>query len=206
MMRVFWRKGGTVGIVLGTLFFSIFALNLGLQWFNNPFFSSGTVFSLVAIYFLVTHKKAKEIDGSWFSVVIAALHVFFPLLYVRNPSNPFLEGNLLTTVALIALLGLSIAVASIIDLSGSLGILPAHRGIKKTGLYREVRHPIYLGYIIMHIGVVLAFWHWINGILFLAYLVLVHLRIVQEERLLSRYSDYVEYKGRVSSRIIPRLY
>ena len=30
--------------------------------------------------------------------------------------------------------------------------MPANRGVVSTGLYRLVRHPIYLGYLITHAG------------------------------------------------------
>ena len=34
--------------------------------------------------------------------------------------------------------------------------MPANRGIVSTGLYRLVRHPIYMGYLITHAGFVAA--------------------------------------------------
>jgi protein-S-isoprenylcysteine O-methyltransferase Ste14 len=34
--------------------------------------------------------------------------------------------------------------------------MPANRGVVSSGLYRLVRHPIYMGYLITHAGFLLA--------------------------------------------------
>ena len=43
-------------------------------------------------------------------------------------------------------------IAGKLSLGRSFGLMPANRGIVSTGLYRVVRHPIYLGYLITHVG------------------------------------------------------
>ena len=51
-------------------------------------------------------------------------------------------------------LGLLLVIAGKLSLGRSFGLMPANRGIVSTGLYRLVRHPIYLGYLITHVAFV----------------------------------------------------
>ena len=54
-------------------------------------------------------------------------------------------------------IGLIIVVLGKLSLGRSFGLTPANRGVVSTGLYRKfVRHPIYLGYLITHLGFVIA--------------------------------------------------
>ena len=52
--------------------------------------------------------------------------------------------------------GLLVVIAGKLSLGRSFGLMPANRGIVSTGLYRLVRHPIYLGYLITHDAFVAA--------------------------------------------------
>lgn len=49
----------------------------------------------------------------------------------------------------------------VIDLS--FGLLPPQRSLVMAGPYRIVRHPIYFGYLIGHIGFLLANFSWRNA-------------------------------------------
>ena len=69
-----------------------------------------------------------------------------------------------------------------LSLGRSFGLMPANRGVVSTGLYRLVRHPIYMGYLITHVGFLLAnatFW---NVLIFVAADVALMIRAVYEER------------------------
>ena len=52
----------------------------------------------------------------------------------------------LLTVALSAC-GLLVVIGGKLSLGRSFGLMPANRGVVSSGLYRIVRHPIYLGYL-----------------------------------------------------------
>ena len=73
-----------------------------------------------------------------------------------------------------------------------------------TGLYGVVRHPMYFATVLLFLAMPLILGSWISFLIFLAYPVLIALRIRDEERLLEReLTGYTEYKARVKYRLIP---
>ena len=91
-------------------------------------------------------------------------------------------------------------------LGRSFGLLPARRAIVVAGPYRVVRHPIYLGYLIGHVGFLLANFSVRNAaVLGLLYAAQV-LRIVREERVLTTSDEYRRYRERVRWRLLPRIF
>jgi protein-S-isoprenylcysteine O-methyltransferase Ste14 len=91
-------------------------------------------------------------------------------------------------------------------LGRSFGLVPANRGIVSSGLYRVVRHPIYLGYLVTHCGFVIANpLNWNLAVLIVADAALMF-RAVLEERTLSKDSEYRAYMQRTRWRIVPGLF
>ena len=71
--------------------------------------------------------------------------------------------------------------------------MPANRGIVSTGLYRLVRHPIYLGYLITHVGFLAANPSLWNVLLLGAADLALMVRAVREEQTLARDPAYRGY-------------
>ncbi len=85
----------------------------------------------------------------------------------------------------------------------SFGVIAANRGVKIGGPYRLVRHPMYAGYTLTHIGFLLSGPNWWNlGVYGLA-LGLNIARIMAEERVLMADPAYQEMSRNVRYRLIP---
>ncbi len=92
------------------------------------------------------------------------------------------------------------------SLNTSIGMTAANRGIKTGGLYRLVRHPLYLSYMIAFGGFVLNQMTWHNVMVYFAALLLWVMRILAEERLLTRDPKYQDYTTQVKWRLVPFLF
>jgi protein-S-isoprenylcysteine O-methyltransferase Ste14 len=105
--------------------------------------------------------------------------------------------------------GLGIAMLVIVENSyaGATVTVEAGRSVVSGGLYKFVRHPMYVGNVIMMIGIPLALGsYW--GLLFVVPGALVlALRIFDEEKLLiHELSGYREYTERVRYRLVPYIW
>lgn len=101
------------------------------------------------------------------------------------------------------LCGIACQVISKLTLGRSFGVLPAARGLVTNGPYRVVRHPIYLGYLIGHIGFLLSNFSLQNLLVLCALYCAQTIRMLREEALLSESIAYRDYTARVRWRLVP---
>lgn len=107
---------------------------------------------------------------------------------------------------LLTIAGLCTQLISKMTLGRRFGIVAANRGICSAGPYRLVRHPIYMGYVMLHSGFFLlnpSLW---NLAVFAALYSVKIPRILAEERLLSRDPEYQTYMTKVRYRLIPLVF
>ena len=102
--------------------------------------------------------------------------------------------------------GLSMQLYAKVTLGRRFGIVPANRGICVAGPYRFVRHPIYFGYVILHLGFFMLNPTMWNFAVFSIFYSLKIPRILAEERLLGQDTNYRSYMDRVRFRLIPGLF
>ena len=99
--------------------------------------------------------------------------------------------------------GVFLGVFGYLALGRSFGLVPAHRGLVTSGIYRFVRHPLYASYVIAELGYLIQSPRlWNAGVLAVAWTCQV-LRLLSEERLLSRDPAYRSYCERTRWRVIP---
>ena len=102
--------------------------------------------------------------------------------------------------------GALIALVSFIYLGRNFAILPALRGLSANGPYAKLRHPAYLGEVVMVFSCFLAHpagWAWMPPLTLLPLLVL---RIKVEEKLLLQTPEYQGYCQRVRWRLCPGIW
>jgi protein-S-isoprenylcysteine O-methyltransferase Ste14 len=148
-------------------------------------------------------RPAGAVDRTASARFLTMVSTFGPPL-VRPASAAAVAPDAMTL--LISGVGLTIVVVGKLSLGRSFGLAPANRGVVSTGVYRLVRHPIYLGYLITHIGFVVAnAIDWNLAILAVADAALL-VRAVREERTLRTDPAYRSYMERVRWRVVPGVF
>lgn len=155
------------------------------------------------VLFILFRRRTTEISKRPSEWLLALGATSLPLLVTAGGSKVWLP---VAAAATIMLMGILIQLHAKLTLARSFGMVPAHRGLKTSGPYRFVRHPMYAGYLLTHVGFFAWNPTWWN---FTAYALCYALqipRLLAEERFLSRDPAYREYQARVSYHIIPGLF
>jgi len=145
-------------------------------------------------------RPASIVDKRPIVRFITAVSMTSPLLSRPAQIAPIISE---ATAAMLLGIALLIVVGGKISLGYSFGTLPANRGVMQGGLYRLVRHPIYLGYLLTHIPFLAA--HpsaWNVAVLLTGDAALI-LRAFYEEQTLGRDPQYVQYCQTVKWRLVP---
>jgi len=155
----------------------------------------------LVLVFLLIRKSTSDVSPRVVDWGVALAGTIVPMLVIRG-EDPWLvvPGGIVT------LLGFSAQFAAKMSLNRSFGVVPANRGVKTNGAYHFVRHPMYLGYMISHVGFVLMMpFVWNIAVYVVAWGLLVA-RIRLEERVLSRSEAYKAFQAEVPWRLIPFVY
>jgi protein-S-isoprenylcysteine O-methyltransferase Ste14 len=187
-----------------------------------------TLFSSMAVRLAQDAAKTGHVTGM---LLLASEALVVVLTMVRRPAGSVdrtMKARLLTATATfgaplvtpmsgaaiapepltiaVAAIGLIIVVLGKMSLGRSFGLCPANRGVVSTGMYRFMRHPIYFGYLITHVGFIAANpGKWNLFVLVVADVALLF-RAVCEEETLARDESYRTYMGRVRWRIVPGVF
>ena len=107
---------------------------------------------------------------------------------------------------ILQIIGFILQIGALLALNRSIGILPAHRGIKSAGLYRWVRHPLYTAYVITFLGYLINNQSWSNLAIVVTGTAFIVMRIHYEEALLFKYAEYARYANKMRWRLIPAIW
>lgn len=205
---VTWRAvdwGWVLGNTVVTSAFLLFAWAHFAAWRANGWPAGlGLMLQegLVALLLLARRRTARSVRDlrAWLATGVGS----FGMLAARPTAHAVAGAESLWMALQLA--GVVVAVLSLLSLGRSFGLVAAHRGIKTGGAYRVVRHPVYAGYLLGHLGYVLENLSLRNlGVLVVVWACQL-LRMRQEERFLALDPAYVAYRARVRWRLIPFLY
>lgn len=185
--------------------FTLMAVRIGAD-----FFATGRLTGLLllasetlVVVFTVFRRAPSVVDRSLRARVLTTLSMVGPPLV-----RPAAVVALLPEVATVVLgaAGLLVVIAGKVSLGRSFGLMPANRGIVSTGLYRIVRHPIYMGYLITHVGFLAAnptIW---NAMTLISADIALMVRAKCEEKTLAKDPAYRAYQERVRWRVLPGVF
>jgi len=155
----------------------------------------------IVVVLLLLRRPTERISMNLQDWALAAGGTFLFML-VDESGTPMLGA----LGAGLMLLGLIVRCSAKLSLRRSFGLVAANRGIKVGGAYRIVRHPMYAGYILAHIGFLLTSPTLWNLTVYVSGWALLVARIYAEERVLSEDPDYQAFKARVPYRLVPGIF
>lgn len=189
------------------LIMSILVLRWGQAWLQDQSRWSVLLLLLSEAYTLgliLIARRAARRDLSPLAILVTAYAVCYAaLLDPQNVTRLASEwlGSLLLVLSMVWHFSAKLI------LGRSFGLLPAQRGLVTAGPYRLIRHPIYFGYLIGHIGMLLVNFSVQNALVISLLYVAQIIRIQREESILVKNdSGYAEYQQRVRWRLIPFVY
>ena len=185
----------------------VFALYLLLSYrvlqADNPFRWLLLASESAVVIFVLIRRPTEALSVSLRDWLLAFTATAATLLVVPVPNQlPALAPLGVVLFACGALFQISAKLA----LNRSFGIAPANRGIKRSGPYRFVRHPMYAGYFVNNIGLLLLMMSLGNFAVYLTAWTVQILRVIAEERLLSQDPAYRAYMEEVRWRVIPGVF
>lgn len=185
--------------------FTLMAIRIG-----SDFVATGRLTGLLllasetlVVVLTVLRRGTSQVDRSYRARLLTAFSMMGPVL-VRPATVTALAPELATV--LLSAIGLSVVIAGKVSLGRSFGLMPANRGVVSSGLYRLVRHPIYMGYLITHSGFVAANPTPWNLVMLVGADIALMWRAVCEEQTLSRDAAYREYQQTVRWRVVPGVF
>jgi protein-S-isoprenylcysteine O-methyltransferase Ste14 len=149
-------------------------------------------------------RPVQKVVAAGIIILFNALLVFSALDH-RFGWSPVPPAVSLIGDVLVAI-GLGIAVFTVIQNSYAAAniTVESDQKLASTGLYGLVRHPMYMGSMIMLVGMPLALDSWWGLAVLVPVLILIAVRILDEEKLLTRELDgYREYTDKVHHRLVP---
>jgi len=172
---------------------------------TNPFAPLIMVAETAVVVFVLIRRPTEAISlklGDWLLAITAT---YAPLL-IQPADTPAALHWLVPFGIGLTVVGNMIQLAAKLFLRRSFGIAPANRGIKTDGMYRFVRHPMYAGYLLVHLGILALMPTALNFTIYAIGWWAQILRLLAEERLLGEDPAYRTFMTKTRWRLIPGLF
>lgn len=188
--------------------FERIALVLLFGWLCSRFYQSldETPFNLFYLFaegavalFVLFRRTTDQVSTRPYDWTVGFVGTMLPMLVIPS-------GNGWSTGVVFLLAGLFISLGAKLSLRRSFGVVAANRGVKRTGLYAAVRHPMYLGYFLTYAGILMLNPSLFNLGLLSLWAVMQIARIVAEEKVLFQDETYRAHAEKVRFRLVPFVY
>jgi len=191
--------------VLIVLLFSLMVYRIGMNFLETGRLTGLLLLASEALVVVLTVVRRTPVcvDRSVRARMLTTIAMMGPPLVAPAQTPPIVSDTISLSVCAV---GLLVVIGGKLSLGRSFGLIPANRGIVSSGLYRVVRHPIYLGYLITHVAFVAA--HptvWNLALLAIADLAQMA-RAVCEEQTLAQDERYRAYQRTVRWRVVPGVF
>lgn len=190
-----------VGLLLGSLLFRLVP--------SDPFSIDALPSLLIlavetaVVGFLILRRSTEQVSLRWGDWLLGFAGTAAPLLAIPASGSPLIP---LQICVLVMMVGTLLNFYAKFSLRRSFGLVAANRGVKIEGPYRVVRHPMYAGYLITHIGFILSGPNIWNIAIYAFTLACQVFRMNAEERILQIDPKYREMMVRVRFRLFPGVY
>jgi protein-S-isoprenylcysteine O-methyltransferase Ste14 len=184
--------------------FVVLAVNVGSEFLRTGHVTGLLLLVSETLVVVLTaiRRPAAVIDRTWHARVVAAASIVgVPLI---RPAGDALVPDMYTALA--SAVGLIVVITGKVTLGRSFGLMPAHRGLVCTGIYRWMRHPIYAGYLATHLAFLVAHPTRWNLVLLIVSDLSLLARAAYEERTLAGDPEYVGYMEHVRWRVLPGVF
>lgn len=202
-----FQKGFTLFWVLGLIYY-----------FNNPSTqaliylalhgSYGFCWLLKDVCFPDKNWQAKVTYGGALMSVLLVLGPYwlFAYLLVSDALGPQHSGAneyWLSFAVILHTLGIAIMLAADAQ---KFYTLKYKKGLITEGMFKHIRHPNYLGEIMIYASYAIVVWHWVPWVILISIWSLVFMTNIQmKEASMSRYPEWESYKKR-SRLLIPKIF
>lgn len=161
----------------------------------------------------LTRVKPRDIAAGFMETFFPIGVAGIPVIMAMAPARHFLglsygsTGYLPLYLFVMGLMALGgwINLTGLLTLRRAFTIMTEARELVCTGIFRYVRHPLYLGHFLMFFASLLLRWHWYNIVLYILFFAGQVIRAKMEERKLGRtFEAYTDYRRRTGM-FIPKL-
>lgn len=144
---------------------------------------------------------SSPVEAKEYLVPLIAVH--WPLMFLTLQGQPQFSWLAIS----LQYIGAILMLLASINLGKRFALFPQYRGLSTGGVYRLVRHPLYLSFLIFDASIVIEYWSWQAVIIYLAEVVLLAWRIeVEESHLQSHANEYAGFQDSTRYKLVPFVY